>query len=318
MKVRASIAALAIAFVGPIAATAQDDARTDIYSVDLETGAATSVGFVEESVDGMALGLDGLVYLLTDDDQLLTATIDGTGDADTAITSDTSLEITGLGDGENLIGIDIRPATDQLFAISDASIVYFIDVTTGVAVAPGAATDPAIEADALGFDFNPTVDRIRVDVSTTQNLRLNPDTGAVGTNPDTSEPTIDGNIAFAEGDENVDATPAVVGAGYTNSVADAEETQLYVIDAETDVLALQDPPNDGTLNTVGSLDVDVNGSAAFDITVDGSAFLTVSSDDAEFTEGDSGATPASDDATPASDDDEDDLDEDEDATPSAG
>ena len=291
MKVRASLAAVAIAFVGPLAATAQDDDRTDIYSVDLETGAATAVGFVEESVDGMAVGLDGLVYLLADDDTLLTVTVDGSGDADTALTPDSTVEISGLGDDEDLVGIDIRPATDQLFAISDASIVYAIDVATGEAIAPGEATDPAIESDALGFDFNPTVDRIRVDVSTTQNLRLNPDTGAVGTNPDTMEPTIDGNTVFAEGDDNADATPAVVGAGYTNSVADAEETQLYVVDAETDVLALQDPPNDGTLNTIGALDVDVNGSAAFDITVDGLAFLTVSSDDDDFTQ-DGNATPS--------------------------
>ena len=289
MKLRIGIAALAIAFVGPGLASAQDDDRTDIYSVDLETGAATMVGSVDEAnVDGMAVGLDGLVYLLTDDDTLLTVNVDLASDATPAdgesLAIDSSVEITGLGDGEDLVGIDIRPANDQLFAISDDSVVYSIDVTTGEATAPGEATDPAIEDDSLGFDFNPTVDRIRVDVSTTQNLRLNPDTGAVGMNPDTMKPTIDGNTAYAEGDDNADATPAIVGAGYTNSVADAEETQLFVIDAEQDVLALQDPPNDGTLNTIGSLDVDASGSTAFDITADGVALMTVSSDDDDFTQ----------------------------------
>ncbi len=290
MKLRSSIAVLAIAFAAPLAASAQDDDdRTDIYTVDLESGATTLVGTVdEENVDGMAVGLDGLVYLLTDDDMLLTVTVDlaseATPAADSSLTIDNSVEITGLGDDEDLVGIDIRPANDQLFAISDASVVYSIDVSTGEATAPGEATDPAIEDDSLGFDFNPTVDRIRVDVSTTQNLRLNPDTGAVGTNPDTMEPTIDGNTAYPEDDDNADNTPAVVGAGYTNSVPGAEETQLYVIDAENDVLALQDPPNDGTLNTIGSLDVDATGSTAFDINADGVALMTVSADDDDFSD----------------------------------
>ena len=41
------------------------------------------------------------------------------------------------------------------------------------------AFTPALSGTAFGFDFNPTVDRIRVVSDTGQNLRLNPDTGAV-------------------------------------------------------------------------------------------------------------------------------------------
>ncbi len=289
MKLRIGIAALAIAFAGPAMASAQDDDQTDIYSVDLETGATTLVTSIESvSADGMALSGDGAVYLLSDDDSLVTVTLDpeATPEAESPLTPDDTIEITGLADDEDLIGIDVRPATGDLYAISDGGTLYVIDVDTGQATAPGEAIDPALEDDSLGFDFNPTVDRIRVDVSSGQNLRLNPDTGAIGTNPDTMEPTIDGTITYAEGDDNAANSPAVVGAGYTNSVDGAEETQLYVIDAEQDVLALQDPPNDGTLNTVGSLDVDVNASAAFDITPDGAAFLTVSSDDEDLTQGD--------------------------------
>ena len=289
MKLRIGIAALAIAFAGPAMASAQDDDQTDIYSVDLETGATTLVASIADaSADGMALSDDGVIYLLSDEDTLLTVTLDpeATPEAETPITADDSVAITGLADDEDLIGLDVRPATGDLYALSDGGTVYVIDVDTGEATAPGEAIDPALEDDSLGFDFNPTVDRIRVDVSTGQNLRLNPDTGAIGTNPDTMEPTIDGTIAYAEGDDNADATPTVVGAGYTNSVDGAEETQLFVIDAEQDVLALQNPPNDGTLNTIGSLDVDVNASAAFDITPDGAAFLTVSSDDDDLTAGD--------------------------------
>ncbi len=289
MRLRIGIAALAIAFTGPAMASAQDDDQTDVYSVDLETGATTLVTSIEGvSADGMALSDDDAVYVLSDNDTLVTVTHDpeATPEAESPLTPDDTIEITGLADDEDLIGLDVRPATGDLYAISEGGPLYVIDVDTGEATAPGEAIDPALEDDSVGFDFNPTVDRIRVDVSTGQNLRLNPDTGAIGTNPETMEPTIDGTIAYAEGDDNADNTPAVVGAGYTNSVAGAEETQLYVIDAEQDVLALQDPPNDGTLNTVGSLDVDVNASAAFDISPDGAAFLTVSSDDDDLTQGD--------------------------------
>lgn len=277
-KARNGIAALAIAFIVPLSATAgSDDDRTDLYAVDLETGATELVAYVDDdSIDGMAVTADGTAYLLSDDD-LITITLP-TDASGAGIAPDATVPITGLGD-DDLVGIDVRPASGELFAISKDSVVYRIDPETGEATAPGEALDPALADDALGFDFDPTVDRIRVAVSTGQNLRLNPDTGAVGTNPDTGAATVDGDIAYAEGDDNAANSPAVVGAGYTNSVAGAEETQLYVIDARQDVLALQDPPNDGTLNTVGALGVDVDGSSAFDITPDGDAFLTVSADD---------------------------------------
>ena len=163
-------------------------------------------------------------------------------------------------------------------------MLYTIDVETGVATAiSGDPTDPAIASEALGFDFNPTVDRIRAEGETGQNLRLNPETGGVGVNPDTDEPTIDGDLAYAEDDDNAGTDPAVTAVGYTNSVADAETTELYVIDADLDILALQNPANDGTLFTIGELGVDAGGASAFDITPDGVAFLTVSLDDDDLT-----------------------------------
>jgi len=227
VRLRIGIAALAIAFTGPAMASAQDDDQTDVYSVDLETGATTLVTSIEGvSADGMALSDDDAVYVLSDDDTLVTVTLDpeATPEAESPLTPDDTIEITGLADDEDLIGLDVRPATGDLYAISEGGPLYVFDVDTGEATAPGEAIDPALEDDSVGFDFNPTVDRIRVDVSTGQNLRLNPDTGAIGTNPETMEPTIDGTIAYAEGDDNADNTPAVVRAGYTNSVAGAEET----------------------------------------------------------------------------------------------
>src|SRR3954454_22564873 len=45
--------------------------------------------------------------------------------------------ITGLGNGEQIISIDGRPATSQLFAMSNFSKLYTLDPNTGAATAVG-------------------------------------------------------------------------------------------------------------------------------------------------------------------------------------
>ncbi len=84
---------------------------------------------------------------------------------------------------------------------------------------------------------------------------------------------MDGTLTYAAGDAGASATPRVVGSAYTNSVAGATTTTLYDIDAGRDVLAIQNPPNNGTLVSVGALGVDVGDAAGFDISaVDGVAY----------------------------------------------
>jgi uncharacterized surface protein with fasciclin (FAS1) repeats len=242
---------------------------TALYSVDLGTGASEQIGSLGQQLVGVAIAPDlGNVYGLTDQGELTTFAIDDPSTATTTV-------ITGLGSDAPLIGIDVRPATGDLVGLSSGGVVYTIDPDSATATAVGTGIDPTIEAAALGFDFNPTVDRIRVGVATGQNLRLNPDTGAVGTNPDSGAPTIDGTLAFADGDDNAGTDPYVVGAAYTNSVAGATRTRLYVVDAATGTLAIQDPPNDGVLNTVGPLGVELTDAASFDIAANGETLLAV-------------------------------------------
>jgi len=274
----AGIGATAMMTMGvaqPAAATTTSDG-TMLYSVDLESGAATEIGPVGDGLGLVGLAIApgdtlGQVYGLTDVGELVTFSADDPGAA-------TATPITGLDQSDPLLGIDIRPVDGSIVALSDAGVVYKIDPTEGIATVVGDGINPTIESSAFGFDFNPTVDRIRVDVATGQNLRLNPDTGAVGTNPDTGARTIDGNLAFAEADVNAGTAPGVVGAAYTNSVAGATETQLYVVDSVTSSLAIQDPPNDGVLNTVGPLGVSVTEGSSFDIAPSGEALLSVPAD----------------------------------------
>lgn len=261
--------ALGLAFA-PATLAQSSEPGNGLYSVDLTTGQTSRIGAIGDGtpIVGLAVSEDGptSLYAVTADNRLWRFTPFAPG----VVNGD--VELSGLGAGERIVGIDVRPATGELFAVSDASTIYVVDPASGEATAIGESFMPVIDGNLLGFDFNPTVDRIRLVDDGGQNLRLNPETGQIGSNPDTGAPTIDGATAYAATDSGAGSRPTLSGAGYTNSVADAESTKLYVIDTAQDVLAIQDPPNDGVLWTVGSLGVDLAGPIGFDIAASGIAY----------------------------------------------
>lgn len=262
----------ALAVGGAVGTMAQGNemASGSLYAVDLASGRMSRVGTIGDGspIVGLAIPATGPgnVFALTEDQRLLRFS----PVVPSAILAEVA--ISGLPEGETLLGIDVRPVSSTIYAVGSSSTLYWIDPETGVAEAVGAPFTPAIVGEVVGFDFNPTVDRIRFLTDAGQNLRLNPETGQIGSNPDTGEPTIDSLTGYVAGDGNVGRAPNLVGAGYTNSVPDAEATVLYVIDAAQDVLAVQDPPNDGVLQTVGPLDIDIAGPIGFDIAPNGAAY----------------------------------------------
>ncbi len=168
------------------------------------------------------------------------------------------------GTNENLLGIDYRPANGMLYGITSTK-VYTINVGTGVAteVSTLSLNNQPIAlkvGQESGVDFNPVVDRLRVVGSNDQNFRINVDTGVV---------LMDGNINYAAGDRHAGQNPSLTAAAYTNSFAGGPDpkrtTSLYDIDFDRDVLTLQNPPNNGTLQTIGSLNVDFERTAGFNI-----------------------------------------------------
>jgi len=165
--------------------------------------------------------------------------------------------IQGMQTNEVVRGIDFRPATGELYAMGSFSRLYTINVSTGVATQVGPQFSTPLNGSSFGFDFNPTVDRIRVISDADQNLRLNPITGAVA--------AVDGAMNYVAGDLNFGVNPNAVGGAYTNNFAGATTTTLYVIDTNLDILAIQNPPNAGGLVTVGSVGADLNDMAGFDI-----------------------------------------------------
>ncbi|UUR06810.1 DUF4394 domain-containing protein [Sphingomonas glaciei] len=146
-----------------------------------------------------------------------------------------SSPITGLTGNVSLRGIDFRPADGQLYALGTNGNLYRLTLNgnTYQAADLGAlSTQP--QGSSFGFDFNPTVDRIRVTSDTNQNLRLNQTTTPPGV-------TVDGAITL-NGSSNVD----LLGSAYTNSFAEATSTTLYGLDAFTDALVRSTDANAGT------------------------------------------------------------------------
>jgi len=175
--------------------------------------------------------------------------------------------VTGLQQGESLLGIDYRPANGLLYGVGSSNRLYTVNPRTGEAsqVGSGQFAVP-LTPGAAGFDFNPTVDRIRFVNQAGQNARLNPDTGAI-VDFDTLAGGIqlDANLAYRTGDTNFGSSPAAAGAAYVNNFAGGTSTTLFVIDSNLDVLVRQDPPNNGVLNTIGSLGVDAGTVLGFDV-----------------------------------------------------
>ncbi len=165
--------------------------------------------------------------------------------------------VSGLRSGESLVGIDFRPANGQLYALGNLGGVYTLNQLTGaatqIATLNGTTTGAGagfttLNGASFGVDFNPMVDRLRVVSDADQNLRINVDNGST---------LLDGTLAFAGGDPNSGTDPNVVGVAYEPN-RPGVPVELYGIDTTTGTLVEHDPPNAGTLITVGTMGIDAS------------------------------------------------------------
>jgi len=164
-----------------------------------------------------------------------------------------SLAITGV--PESLAAIDFRPLDNTLYGLSADRRVYTISTVTGAATAVSDVL--GLAGTEFAFDFNPTIDRVRIVSNTNENYVFNPNDGSLSTTTP---------VFYADGDANAGLDPDVVAGAYTSSTfgAPAGSTQLFSIDTRQGVLTRQ-ANSLGTLNTVGSLGVDLGSRTSFDI-----------------------------------------------------
>lgn len=164
-----------------------------------------------------------------------------------------SLTVTGV--SGSLIGIDVRPANRLLYGLTDANILYTINLQTGAATVASALSVPFTAGTLSGMDFNPVPDRLRLVGANGQNFRINVDTGEV---------IQDRPLAFGPM-ELQGSRPAVTAAAYTNNVAGTQSTRLLNIDGERNLLLFQNPPNEGVQMPIGPLGVNFGPVGGFDI-----------------------------------------------------
>jgi hypothetical protein len=153
-----------------------------------------------------------------------------------------------------LIGIDFRVQDGALYGVGNGGGVYRIDTDSAAAVRVNSLTE-ALSGTSFGVDFNPAADRLRVVSNTGQNLRHNVNAGGTTAPPD-------GTLNYVAG------TPAmgIEAAAYTNNDLDAATvTTLFDLDTNLDQIAIQSPPNNGSLVATGKLGTDVGPAAGFDI-----------------------------------------------------
>lgn len=182
--------------------------------------------------------------------------------------------LAGLRSGERILGIDYRVARGELFALGSSGQLYKIDVAAAKAVPVGSGVVLPAGATEWGFDFNPTVDRIRVVNDRGANLRLHPDTGAqVDGNPDQPGLQPDGNLAWDAADPRAGQPLAIVAAGYTYNKTNDKITTNYALDAggwlvhqgTKEGVQPVVSPNTGRLYSVGALGTGPFKYATFDI-----------------------------------------------------
>ncbi len=155
--------------------------------------------------------------------------------------------IFGIGANETVRGIDFRPRTGQLFAstvttgaaANSTIFTYTINPLNAQATFVGATAAALAGAGDVptGYDFNPTVDRIRYVNTNDENARLNPGNGALASNDTDLTPAATTTIIGEAYDRNFDRQriPAPPAAPTNNPIA----TTLYAIDRNDSQIGIQ-------------------------------------------------------------------------------
>lgn len=201
----------------------------------------------------------------------------------------TQAPIEGIGN-EDILGMDVRPADGDLYALSSAGKLYTLDVVTGEATLHSTLAADAMDTSEpftslpdsdFGVGFNPVPDRLRVVSGDGRNFRINVDTGATTTDASLSPTSM-----------------AVHALAYTNSFDGAASTALFAVDTASAALTLiggnpatggacpddATNPNCGNVTSLGPLGVDnLSDVTGFDISGDPDAavaFLALTIGDA--------------------------------------
>src|SRR5829696_2466852 len=225
--------------------------------------AAALAGFAPEAASAeRAVGLTGVRTLVQ---------------FDTAAPSVTTTRlISGLQDqdNENLMGLDVRAATGELYlftgtgsGISTLLRTYKVDPATAAATFVGSSGTPqGGNAPNTGFDISPVAAVMRV-FQPTLNFRMHPDTGAAVA---TDTPPSDAGVTGVAYDRNVSPSPGATTL-FGIDTAGTNNDQLVMVGGVDG----SPSANNGQVTPVGPLGVNLNDQdVGFDISPSGTAYAT--------------------------------------------
>ncbi|MCC6235136.1 MAG: DUF4394 domain-containing protein, partial [Verrucomicrobiales bacterium] len=175
--------------------------------------------------------------------------------------------LTGLAAGEQVLSVDYRPFTGQLYAVSRGTTglgrLHTVDPFSGALQEVALSGATFALTGAVDMDFNPAAvggtNALRVVTSEGQNYRLVFSGAGAAVN-------VDGAINGAAG-----GAARLVATAYTRNGAGlpggagAGGTAQYALDSASDLLYRVNPPNNGTLTEPKPLGLDIGDQAGFDI-----------------------------------------------------
>ena len=248
------LAVIATFAIATLPAMATDYNSSDNLSLNHNISLSYDHGFSCESGDGSRHSRSLSVVGLTEDMQLVCFNENRPGYVRSIGF------ISNLRGGDALVGIDFRVQDSKLYGVSKSGGVYILDTRNAVATKVSQLT-VALHGTSFGVDFNPAADRLRIVSDTGQNLRHNVNTGGVT--------LIDDPLDYPPSAPLNAVGPTVTfatGSAYTNNdLVATTGTTLYTVDTLLDQIALQSPPNDGTLAATGKLGTDASSAVGFDI-----------------------------------------------------
>jgi hypothetical protein len=172
----------------------------------------------------------------------------------TSFTRVARLQETG-GNG-NFIDIDFRPLDKKLYALTDEGNLYTVALGTG-ALTKVSSLSPVFNGGYQSMmDFNPMVDAIRLINTEEENYAVvKGSTGVLNTT------AVQTSLTYPAPDVNAGKDPNIACGAYTNNVAGATVTIIYMIDHALDTFCTIPPAvaggpsatGGGLLQTIGNL-----------------------------------------------------------------
>lgn len=166
--------------------------------------------------------------------------------------------ILGLDSNEIMLAIDYHPHTKELYGVSSANKIYYLNTNYGLAGSVSREPfKPELQGETVGFDINPADGLIRIVTDADQNIRISPQTGEVV--------SVDANITPSLASISGITYAATSGSGTGGS------SILYDIDWLDGNLYRQNG-DAGILQLVGTMDVDISSEVGFDASSRGTAY----------------------------------------------